>query len=205
MSSRNLFLEETLKLACQTKDPDRLTSKRKSFVGITRPCPVEHRNPEKNFASDHGWQFSPVRGTRLPVQSKVCIWIPYSLSAASGRSKEKSAKPETAKSPPRVSRLGRATFSTSPISVVFTEVDLRNSLGPTPLVRKPKREEGPFSSPRRDVWPPHKKSVTDGCCFRLKPLPPRNDDPTCNPKIQCSICKAQWNCHSHLHFLQRYP
>ncbi|KAF1892453.1 hypothetical protein Lal_00010918 [Lupinus albus] len=75
----------------------------------------------------------------FPAPAKTCPWIPCSLNHRIGRSKERSAKAVTARSPPMESHLEESSHS----AVIPSLLCLRCSVGPNPLVLNPHNVTGP--------------------------------------------------------------
>lgn len=126
-----------------------LTSIRNSLVGITIPSPTELRKESRNFGKEKSRIVFSVNLLRLPEQANVCPWIPASLSTLNGRSKERSAKAVTARSPPRKSLLDEA--SELPPSAVNSVL---GSVRPRPHDLKPNNIAGVLKEQTAEVLRP---------------------------------------------------
>uniref|UniRef100_A0A7C9ABT8 Uncharacterized protein n=1 Tax=Opuntia streptacantha TaxID=393608 RepID=A0A7C9ABT8_OPUST len=102
---------------------------RNSLVGTMMPHPTVLRKDCKKFLGENFCHSFSVNLTRLPAQANTWPWIPASWNTFRGRSNERSAKAETARSPPRASLSEAVAESLSCLSLVC----LRGSVGPSPL------------------------------------------------------------------------
>lgn len=159
-----------------------LTSRRKSFVGKTIPTPTELWNDSKNWRKEKFWNSFSVSLARFPAPAKMCPWTPRSLNNLIGRSKERSAKAATARSPPRKSLRGKLEFS----SLVFLLICLIGSLVPSPVVLDPQMIVGPAKVQIGEKSTPKKNLSGKGEGLFKNPQPHGNKTPPKIPKLSAA-------------------
>jgi hypothetical protein len=151
-------------------------------VGTTTPTPTELRNDSKNLRKEKFRNSFSVNLARFPAPAKMCPWTPCSLNHLIGRSKERSAKAVTARSPPIKSLPGKSELSSLDLSLIC----LRGSVGPSPLVLNPHTVVGPPIVHTGEKSPPKKNLSGRGEGLSKNPWPHGNKTPPEIPKLSAA-------------------